>query len=142
MKLKASACGGVVGALTAKCVAAAALTAMALLVPVMMSGLRVGGRDGLAAGGLERDGEGADAVGQRGVSRQGGLAVAAGEVDGAGVAGGCVVELIESRHGDVESSARGRAARCAMTAKCVAAAALTAMVLLVPVIDDGRCRWR
>ena len=58
-------------------------------------GSRVGRRDGLTTGCLECDAEGADAVGQRGVGWQDGLGIAAGEVDGAGIASRLVVELIE-----------------------------------------------
>src|SRR5207302_985016 len=48
----------------------------------------VGGGDGLVAGRFQGGAEGAAAVAQRGVVRQAGVTVAAGEVDGAGVARG------------------------------------------------------
>src|SRR5205814_1569423 len=54
----------------------------------------VGGGDGLVAGGLQGDSEGADAVGQGAVGRQGRLAVGAGEVGRAGVGRGRVVERV------------------------------------------------
>ena len=97
-------------ALTVKWVAAAALTAMAPLVPVMVRGGRVGGRHRLVAGRLQGDAEGTGAAGQRAVGRQAGRAVAAGEMDRAGIAGRRVVELVLGRHRDADGRARRGAA--------------------------------
>ena len=58
---------------------------------------------GLIAGRLERRAEGARAAGQSAVGRQYRAAIAAGEVNRAGVTGRRVVELIQRRHGEVES---------------------------------------
>src|SRR5262249_21143628 len=68
---------------------------------------RIGGGDGLVARRLQRGAEGAGAVGQRAVARQGRLAVGAGEVDRARVAGRHVVALIERRYREGERRARG-----------------------------------
>src|SRR5439155_343687 len=54
---------------------------------------RVRGRDGSVAGGTQRGGEGAHAVGQRASGRQDGLRVRAAELDRARVTRGGVVEL-------------------------------------------------
>src|SRR5207302_1958505 len=51
----------------------------------------------------------AGAAAERAVGRQGGVAIAASEVDGARVAARGVVELVERRHGE----AKGRARRSA-----------------------------
>ena len=67
----------------------------------------------LAAGGLERDGEGADAAGQRRVGRQDGGAVAAGEVGRAAVGRGGVVEGVQRGHRHSDGAARGGAAAAA-----------------------------
>ena len=136
VKVKARARRGAGGALTAKCVAAAALTLMLLLVPVIvLLAVSVAVSVWLPAV-FERGAERAGAVGQRAVGGQDGLAVAAGEVDRAGVAGGRVVERVLRRHREVEGAA-GCGAAGALTVKWVAAAALTAMVLLVPVMLAG-----
>ena len=72
------------------------------------------------------------------------LAVAAGEVDGAGVAGGGVAEGVLGGDGDVERRCpRSTGRRDAETAKRLAAAGLTVM----PGCGAGdragrRCRWR
>ena len=60
--------------------------------------------------------------------------VTAGEVDDAGVARGGVVEGVERRDGEGEGDARVALAG-AETAKCVAAAAETAMEPEVPVME-------
>src|SRR5207244_1460419 len=78
---------------------------------------RVGGRDGLAAGRLERGAEAVDAVvaaaarGEGGIARQHGLAVAAREVHRARVAGRRVVELVQGRDREAEGAARRGGAR-------------------------------
>src|SRR5262249_38230598 len=74
-------------------------------------GHRVGGGYRLAAGGRQGDAKGAGAVAQRGVARQGGVGVGAGEVDRTGVAGVHVVVGVERGHGHVETRARGGRAR-------------------------------
>jgi hypothetical protein len=99
---------------------------MLLLVPVMLL-VKVSGGDRLAAGRAQ----GAGAVGQGTVGRQSGVAVAAGEVHSAGVVGGRVVELDWSSAVTVKLN---EVPAVALTEKCVAAAALTAMLLLVPVM--------
>src|SRR5205085_1473267 len=77
----------------------------------------VGGGDGLVARRLQRGTEGVHAVvlaaarRERVVRRQHRLAVRAGEVGGAGVAGGRVVEGVQRRHREVEGRAGGRRAR-------------------------------
>src|SRR5207237_1402090 len=59
----------------------------------------------------QRGAEAADAAGQSAVGRQGGGAVAAGEMDGAAVAGRRVVELVLRRDGGAEGRGRGSTAR-------------------------------
>ena len=113
MKLKAEPAVAVAGALTAKCVADPALTAIVPLVPVMEACHRIGRGDRLIARRLERRAECPRAVGQRAVGRQRRSAIAAGEVDRAGVTGRRVVELIQRRHGEAESRAGRRSSRCA-----------------------------
>ena len=98
-------------ALTTKWVAAAALTATALLVPAIVRRGRVGGRHRLVAGRLERDAERARAAGQGRVGRQAGLAVGAGQVDRAGIGRCGVVELVLGRHRDGHGRTRRDAAR-------------------------------
>ena len=61
--------------------------------------------------------------------RQTRRAVAAGEVHRAAVAGGGVVELVLRRHREVEAPSPPWRCRGQLTAKCVAAAALTVMAL-------------
>ena len=67
------------------------------------SGQHVGRSDGLIARCLKRGAECPCAVSQCAVGRQYCLAIGAGEVDGAGITGGRVVELIQRRHGEAES---------------------------------------
>ncbi len=57
------------------------------------------------------DAERADAVGERGVRRQGRGGIAAREMYHARIAGGRVVELIQGRDGEVERRARRRRRR-------------------------------
>ena len=51
------------------------------------------------------------------------------------IAGRRVAELVEGRDREAESSARRGAVAGAVTVKCVAAAALTLMLALVPVME-------
>ena len=88
------------GALTTKCVAAAALTVTAPLVPVIeLVTVSVAVIVWLPRR-LQRDAERARAAGQRGVGRQDCRGVAAGEVDRAGVARGRVVVGVFGRDGE------------------------------------------
>ena len=108
------------------------------LVPVICRD-RVGRSDGLAAGRHQRDVERAGAIGQGVVGRQDRLRVAAGELDRARVAGRGVVEGVFG--GDCEANdIRPRPLLAALTTKCVAAAALTLTVPLLPVIELSTCR--
>src|SRR5262249_2358164 len=72
------------------------------------AGGRVGRGDRRGAARLEGDVEGAGAVRRHGGGRQVGLAIRAGEMHRARVAGGSVVELVLRRHRDVEAGARDR----------------------------------
>ena len=140
MKLKAVPAVAAAGALTVKCVAAAALTVMASLVPVMLAVTRVGGGDGLAAGGLSV----ALKVPMPLVSgacwpAASAWAVAAGEVDRAGVAGGGVAERVLGGDGEVEAPCPPWPLVGALTVKCVAAAGADGDRCSVPVMElvDG-----
>src|SRR5581483_4401846 len=73
--------------------------------------VRIGGRDGLVAGRLQRGVERPGAAAQRGVGGERGGAVGDGEVRRAAVAGGRVVELVLRRDGEGEGTPRRRAAR-------------------------------
>src|SRR5207248_5947614 len=84
-----------------------------------IAGARDGTGDGVRSGErlitrrFQRSAEGAGAVGQGAVAGQRGLAIAAGEMDGAGVARRRVVELILRRDGETEGRAGGGAGRSA-----------------------------
>src|SRR5207248_2997403 len=66
----------------------------------------------LTGGGAERHGEDADAAGQGAIAAEGCGAVGAAQMNGAGVPGGGVAELVERGDGDVEGGAGdGRAGR-------------------------------
>jgi WD40 repeat protein/tRNA A-37 threonylcarbamoyl transferase component Bud32 len=71
---------------------------------------RVGGCDRLTSRRLQCDAKSAGAVGEGRVGRQHSLAITAGEMDRAGVAGSRVVEGILGRHGDAERRTRSGAA--------------------------------
>ena len=148
-----------------------AVTVMALLVPVMVLDSGIGGSQGLNAHCLERHAEIAHAVDQRGVGRQRGLGVRAGEVHRAGVPGDRVVADIQGRdredhciarrdrgraagdaevrrhrraHGDVRRG-RNRASTVSVAVKvctpAVFSVALKVPVPLVKVLLAGRTAW-
>src|SRR5205807_1008221 len=71
---------------------------------------RIGGGEGLVAGGLEGGRKGTAAAAERAVGRQRCLTVGAAEVERAAVAGGGVVEGIVGRDGKEEAAARRGAA--------------------------------
>ena len=117
------------GAMTAKCVAAVGATPMAALVPLMvLLTVSVAVRSWYARG-FQSDAEAADAVGERGIRGQAGLAVAASEMDRASIVGIYDTSEILGRHRHVDGHTRG-IADAALTMKWSSTGPATAMTAL------------